>query len=113
MFAAVDGSLHLVDGMTDQTIAGVKWGSDLAAVHSSCGTGAQLLVTESGVVERDGVRAFEIPDRDPVAVSAAAEFDGQITALWTESGGGGAVAIVQRKDTGWYEAYRVSVSCGN
>jgi hypothetical protein len=111
--AAVDGSLHLVDGMTDQTIGGVKWGSDLAVVHSSCGTGTQLLVTESGDPERDSVRAFEIPDHDPVEVSSAAEFDGQITALWPENGGTGALAIVQRKDTGWYEAYRVSISCGN
>ena len=47
-FAAVDGSLHLVDGMTDQAIRGGRWGSDLAAVHSSCGTGTQLLVSESG-----------------------------------------------------------------
>ncbi len=110
---AVDGSLHLVDGMTDQTIGGVKWGSDLAAVHSSCGMGTQLLVSESGDLEHDSVRAFEIPDRDPVAVSSAAEFDGQITALWPESGGTGALAIVQRKDTGWYEAYRLSITCGN
>ena len=111
--AAVDGSLHLVDGMTDQTVGGVKWGSDLVAIHSSCGTGTQLLVSESGDPERDSVRAFEIPDHDPVAVSSAVEFDGQITALWPESGGAGALAIVQRKDTGWYEAYRVSISCGN
>ena len=47
VLAAVDGSLHLVDGMTDQAIRGGKWGSDLAAVHSSCGTGTQLLVSES------------------------------------------------------------------
>ena len=76
-FAAVDGSLHLVDGMTDQVIRGGKWGSDLAAVHSNCGTGTQLLVSESGDSERDGLRAFEIPDRDPVAVSSAVEFDGR------------------------------------
>ena len=112
-FAAVDGSLHLVDGMTDQAIRGAKWGSDLAAVHSSCGTGTQLLVSESGDTERDGLRAFEIPDRDPVAVSSAVEFDGRIVALWPESSGNGATAIVRRKDTGWYEAYRVSISCGN
>jgi hypothetical protein len=117
-FAAVDGSLHLVDGMTDQAIRGAKWGSDLAAVHSSCGTGIQLLVSESGGPghgdsERDGLRAFEIPDRDPVAASAAVEFDGRIVALWPESSGNGAAAIVKRKDTGWYEAYRVSISCGN
>ena len=118
VFAAVDGSLHLVDGMTDQAIRGVKWGSDLAAVHSSCGTGTQLLVSESqtlghGDTERDGLRAFEIPDRDPVAASAAVEFDGRIVALWPETSGNGAAAIVKRKDTGWYEAYRVSISCGN
>jgi len=118
VLAAVDGSLHLVDGMTDQVIRGGKWGSDLAAVHSTCGTGTQLLISESGNLtsgnsERDGLRAFEIPDRDPVGVSSAAEFDGRIVALWPESSGNGATAIVRRKDTGWYEAYRISISCGN
>jgi len=111
--AAVDGSLHLVDGMTDQAIRGGKWGSDLAVVHSSCGTGTQLLVSESGDTERDGLRAFEILDRDPVVASSAVEFDGRIVALWPESSGNGAITIVRRKDTGWYEAYRVSISCGN
>ena len=48
VLAAADGSLHLVDGMTDQVIRGAKWGSDLAAVRSPCGTGTQLLVSESG-----------------------------------------------------------------
>jgi hypothetical protein len=113
MLTAVDGSLHLVDGMTDQLIRGGKWGSDLAAVRSSCGTGTQLLASESGNTERDGLRAFEIPDRDPVAASSAVEFDGRIVALWPENSGNGAVAIVKRKDTGWYEAYRISISCGN
>ena len=118
VLAAVDGSLHLVDGMTDQVIRGGKWGSDLAAVHSTCGTGTQLLISESGNLtsgnsERDGLRAFEIPDRDPVGVSSAVEFDGRIVALWPESSGNGATAIVRRKDTGWYEAYRVSISCAN
>jgi hypothetical protein len=124
VFAAVDGSLHLVDGITDLAIRGAKskWGSDLAAVHSSCGTGTQLLVSEGenlerGDADRDSLRAFEIPDRDPVAVSAAVEFEGQIVALWPESSGNGAAAIVKRiekrKDREWYEAYRVSLSCGN
>jgi hypothetical protein len=112
-FTAVDGALHLVDGMTDQLVRNGKWGSDLAAIHSGCGAGTQLLITESGEAERDGLRAFEIPDRDPIAVSAAAEFDGRIVALWPESNGNGAMAIVKRKDTGWYEAHRISISCGN
>jgi hypothetical protein len=116
-FAAVDGSLHLVDGMTDQSILVAKStrGSDLAAVHSNCGSGTQLLLSENGDSEGDGLRAFEIPDRDIMPASPALEFEGQglITALWPESSGNSAVAIVRRKDTGWYEAYRISISCGN
>jgi hypothetical protein len=123
-FAAVDGSLHLVDGITDLAIRGAKskWGSDLAAVHSGCGAGTQLLASEEENLERgdagpNNLRAFEIPDRDPVAASAAVEFDGRIVALWPESSGNGAAAvvkrIVKRKDTEWYEVYRVSLSCGN
>ncbi len=110
-FAAVDGSLHFVDGITDQSIRGSNWGSDLAAVRSSCGIGTQLLATESGDAERDGLRAYEIPDRDPVAVSSAVEFDGQVVALWPEPSTNTAVAIVKRKDTGWYESYRIQISC--
>jgi hypothetical protein len=102
-----------VDGVTDQLLRGVKWGSDLAAIRSSCGTGTQILVPESGDSERDGLRAFEVPDRDPVVASSAVEFDGRIVALWQDSGGASAAAVVRRKDTGWYEAYRVSISCSN
>lgn len=125
-FAAVDGSSHLVDGIRDQAIRGVKWGSDIAAIHSSCGTGTQLLTTESGGGEGDGIRAYEIPDRDPVAASSALEFHGKIVALWTDSSGTSATAIVSQKESGWkepgqkesgwkesgwYEANRISISC--
>ena len=54
-FAAVDGSLHLVDGITDQLIRG-RWGSDLVAVHSACGAGTQLLSSDSGNSDRDSLR---------------------------------------------------------
>jgi hypothetical protein len=113
MLAAVDGSIHMLDGVTDQVIRGAKWGSDLAAVHSSCGAGTQLLVSESGDPTQDSLRAFEIPDRDPVAASSPVEFDGPIVTLWPEGSGNGAVAIVKREDTGWYEAYRIFIACGS
>ncbi len=113
ILAAVDGSVHMLDGITDQVIRGAKWGSDLAAVHSGCGTGTQLLVSENGEPAQDSLRAFEIPDRDPVAASAPVEFDGAIVALWPEGSGNSAIAIVRRADTGWHEAYRISIACGS
>jgi hypothetical protein len=105
--------LHLVDGTTDQLVRGIKPGSDVAAIHSGCGSGAQLLLSASGTADRDSLRAFEVPDRDPVSVSSALDFDGQIVALSPDGIGTAAVAIVKRKDTGWYEADQISISCTN
>jgi hypothetical protein len=113
LLTAVDGSVHLIDGISDQAIRGLRWGSDLAAVHSSCGTGTQILVSDGGDPERDNLRAFEVPDRDAVVASSAIEFDGRIVALWPETTGNNAVAVVKREDQGWYEANRISISCGN
>jgi hypothetical protein len=118
VFTAVDGSVHLVDGITDQRVRGMSdgkdhWGSDLAAVRSPCGMGTQLIVSESGSPERDALRVFEIADRDPATASSPLEFDGEISALWPSADSTGAVAIVRHKSTGWYEADRISISCGN
>jgi hypothetical protein len=113
IFSTVDGQVHLLDGVTDQTAAKLGWGSDIASVRSSCGLGWQVLVSGS----RDGlgqtVTAFEIADREPVAVSQPAEFNGGITALWTDSDGTGAIAVSQNSETGKYEAYRLSIACGH
>jgi hypothetical protein len=116
MLAAVDGSVHQIDGITDQVLRGVRWGSDIAAVHSGCGSGTQLLVTASGESSTSGgdsVRAFEIPDREPISVTSPLEVDGKIIALWADASATNAIAIVKRKDTGWYEANRINIACGN
>jgi hypothetical protein len=113
VIAAADGSTHIVDGTLDQLLPAAHWGSDVAAVRSNCGTGTQLLVSESGSGTRDDLRPFEIAEREPAAVGAPLEFAGPIAALWTDNSGFGAIAVVKRHDTGWYEAYRISVACGN
>lgn len=110
LFAATDGQVHMVDGMSDRT-ARLEWGSDLAMVKTACGAGWQVLSTSSGGRSGDSVRAYEVPDRDPVAASAAADFAGRITALWTESRGDTAVAVVNDPETGSYEAFRLAVAC--
>ncbi len=108
LFAAVDGQVHFLDGMSDQA-ARLNWGSDIASVRTSCGAGWQVLTDSDHVQSGDSLRAYELPDRDPVPVSAPLSFGGQITALWTEGKGDSAIAVF--KSDGHYEASRISVSC--
>ena len=110
LFAAVDGQTHLVDGVSDQA-AKLGWGSDLTSVKTACGAGWQVLSSSAGQAG-DAVRAYEFPDRDPVAVSAAADFAGPVTALWTEAKGDSAIAVARNRETGSYEAFRLAMACG-
>jgi hypothetical protein len=112
IFAAVDGQVHLLDGVTDQAAAKLGWGSDIASVRSGCGLGWQVLVTGNGEGAGETVKAFEIADREPVAISQPVEFSGNITALWADSDGAAAIAVAQNSETGKYEAYRLSIACG-
>lgn len=111
LFAATDGHVHVVDGASDQAVT-FPWGSDLASLKTSCGSGWQVLATGAGDANGDWVRAFEFPDRDPVAVSGTVEFPGgAITALWTEAKADTAVAVVRNQETGRYDAFRLAVAC--
>lgn len=112
IFTTIDGQVHLLDGVTDQSPARLGWGSDIAGVHSGCGLGWQVLATGNSDGSGEAVRAFEIADREPVAVSQPTEFSGSITALWTDQDGTTAMAVAQNSETGKYEAYRLSVTCG-
>jgi hypothetical protein len=57
------------------------------------------------------VRAFEFPDREPIAVSQAIDFAGGVTALWTEAKSGSAIAVSRNAETGMYEAFRLAIAC--
>ncbi|MGO9650332.1 MAG: hypothetical protein ACLPOO_20045 [Terriglobales bacterium] len=111
IFSTTDGQVHLWDGMTDQTATKWSWGSDIAGVRSGCGPGWQVLATARDEGAGDTVQAFEIADREPVAVSAPVEFGGRITALWTDSDRASAIAVAQNSETSRYEAYRLSITC--
>ncbi len=112
LLAAVDGKVHLLDGMTDQVAQNLNWGSDIASLHSGCGSGWQVLATGAGAGRSDTVQAFEVSGREPVAVSTPLETSGAVTALWSESGGTGVVAVVHNSETGRYEAFRLTLTCG-
>jgi hypothetical protein len=110
LFAATDGFVHMIDGTSDQPDR-LSWGSDLAGVKTSCGAGWQILATGSDDGSGNSVRAYEIPDRDPLPVSAAVDFPGAISALWTEVKGDTAVAVAKNQVAGNYEAFRLAVAC--
>jgi len=112
LFAATDGHLHLLDGMADQTAGKLGWGSEISALRSNCGSGWQVLASGTSDGPKDTLRAFEFADRDPVAVSQTQEFPGDITALWADSSGAGAIAVTQDLQADRYEAFRVTLSCG-
>ena len=111
LFTGVDGQVHLLDGITDQ-VARLGWGSNIASVKTTCGAGWQMLAVRSSDFGSDSLRAFEFPDRDPVPVSQAADFDGSISVLWPEPGGSTAIAVSQNSETGKYEAFRLAITCG-
>jgi hypothetical protein len=79
-------------------------------VKTGCGAGWQVLAT-SPSEGSDSVRVYEVPDRDPVAVSAVVDFSGAISALWTEGRGDTAVVVTRNSETGNYEAFRLAVAC--
>lgn len=110
VFDGTDRRVHIVDDGNDRTIT-PNWGSDIAAVHTSCGAGWQVLATSSADAGTDTVRAYEFPERDPVAVSGAVEFPGPISALWTEAKGDTAIAVAHNQESGSYEAFRLAVAC--
>jgi len=110
LFAATDGRIHFLDGLSDQ-IASFGWGSEIASIKTACGSGWQVLATEAGDPAQGSIRAYELPDRDPVAVTAAIDFPGMVTALWPETKGDTAIAIVKNPEAGSYEAFRLAVAC--
>jgi hypothetical protein len=112
IFAGVDGQLHLLDGINHQVVGKIRWGSDLAGVHASCRQGWQVLATSADSESADSVQAFELPDREAVAVSKPLALNGKITALWTAQDGESAIAIFRDSETGNYEAALLNFTCG-
>jgi hypothetical protein len=110
LLAATDGKIHIIDGIRDQTYP-TDWGSDIATVRTSCGAGWQVLATKGDDASGDSIRAYELPDRDPIAVTARLDFPGTVSALWTQAGGDSAVAIEKNRETGNYEAFRLTLAC--
>jgi hypothetical protein len=110
--SGTDGALHLLDGINQQTLTKVHWGSDIAGVHAPCRQAWQVLATSADSDLGDSVQAFEFPDHEPVAVSQKLNFNGNVTALWTAPDGNSATAVYRDSETGNYEAVQLTLTCG-
>jgi hypothetical protein len=91
----------------------VQWGSDLVSFSVRCRDG--LVVIASGGSDhssQDTLQGFEVDPRAVTPVTAATEFPGPILSLKSASESE-AIATVFNLTTGNYEAYRVTMACGD
>jgi hypothetical protein len=112
-FAGVDGQVRLIEKNSEPVATWEGWGSSIVSLRSGCGKGWQLLVTRPGDgTEPDAVQAFEVSGRRAAPVSAPVEFPGPVMEMWPSNDGAAAEAISKNLKTGRYEAFTLSVSCG-
>lgn len=107
----IDGKVQLVENGALKAVSGTRdWGSDLAALHSGCGGGDQVLASGGGEAVSDSLRAYEIPALEAVPASTPLGMNGTVMALWTAPDGKSTYASV-RQGNGDYEVDRVTALC--
>jgi hypothetical protein len=111
VLAMVDGGAQIFDAALDPIGPAGAWGSDIAGTEVRCGGRSVVLATRPGDGQGpDAVRAYAIVNRAAVPLGAPAELPGPVTALWPS--GSGAMAIVKNGAAGTYQAFAVTVACG-
>ena len=113
VFAGADGRIRFYrNGLGTPVATFNDWGSSLAAIQSTCGSGHQILVSSSNDLTRpDTIQAMEMASREAVPVSATVELSGPIMALWPAENGQAVHAAVESLATGKYEALVFTVTC--
>ncbi len=114
MFTGTDGRTRLYQNELSAPVAVFNgWGSNLAAVHSNCGSGWQLLVSApADSIRPDSLQAMEIAGHEAQPVSSPIELAGPLSALWTSGKNSEMVnAVMQSPATGRYEAFTLTVTC--
>jgi hypothetical protein len=112
IFAGLDGQVHLLDGINQQILSRIHWGSNVAAVHPACRPDSLVLADATDSEPTESIQAFEFADRDPAAVSPKLAVNGNITALWSTPSGENAIAVYKNSNTGNYEALQLNLDCG-
>lgn len=111
LIGGIDGKVQMVENGALKPVSGTRdWGSDIAVLHSGCGTGDQVIASGSGEALSDSLRAYELPALEAIPTSAPLAMDGTVMGLWTAPDGKSVMASV-RHASGDYEVDRVTALC--
>jgi hypothetical protein len=114
LFTGTDGRARLFQNDLATPVATfTNWGSTLAAVHTTCGSGWQLLASAPVDTARaDSVQAIEISAHEALPVSAPVDLSGAVEALWTAGNYGQVVnGVLYSQASGRYEAFTLTIVC--
>lgn len=113
LFTGTDGRVRLFQNTLASPAAMFNgWGSTLAAVHSGCGSGWQLLTSSPADTTRaDSIQAVEVSGHDASPVSSPVDMAGSVEALWTAGNYDQVVNGVLHLQSGKYEAFTLAVIC--
>jgi hypothetical protein len=114
LFTGTDGKARLFQNDLATPVTTFSgWGSTLAAAHTTCGSGWQLLASAPVDTTRaDSVQAIEISAREAVPVSAPVDLSGAVEALWTAGNYGQVVnGVLYSQASGRYEAFTLTIVC--
>lgn len=112
IFTGTDGRARLYFNLAQAPHVYTGWGSDVASVHSACGSLWQVLASSAGDrSQRDSIQAMEIVNREPMAVSSPLELNGTVTSMWRSPDPTAANLVTQNVTSKKYEASILSVDC--
>jgi hypothetical protein len=112
LLAGIDNRTRLYTQRGEAALTIDNWGSDIAAIASDCGSKRQVLATAPGTDgAADHLQAFEFSGAAYAAVSEPLTLAGPVTALWPAESKDQVTLVVHNRQTGMYEASRVSLSC--
>lgn len=114
LFAGADGRMrYFQNDLANPAATFNGWGSTMAAVHSTCGSGWQILTSApSDTIRPDSLQAVEIAGREALPVSSPVDLSGAVEALWTAGNYNQVVnGVMQSQATGKYEAFTLTVIC--
>ena len=112
LFAGVDGRTRLYVQKSEPVLVIQNWGSDIAGITSDCGSKRQVLATAPTLDDsQDHLEAFEFAGASYAAVSEPLFLAGPVTALWPAEVPNQVTVVVHDKQTGVYEASRVTLAC--